>query len=405
MATIFTHMKIVAAGAAAAFLLGGTPASADTYNSAQRTSSHTLHSDVLAEDREIFVRVPPGYETQDKAFPIVYVLDGEWNFELVAAYLDYMIDNHVYPEVIVVGVRNVNRNRDYVPRSDPNFLYTGGADAFLSFIENEWTAFMGANYRTSGERILIGHSFGGVFTLHALFKRPELFDAYIALGSSAWVSDRVLFEEAEAFFADAAKPDAFVYMAVGEGDGGPTVPSSTDLASLFKQKAPESLEWTYAITPKTDHFKNFASGMHEGFMELFPAWRFPEDVKARAETEGAAGIDSWFEEQEAKLGYRFIPAWFDLGVAAMALARENHDVAAVALMTKLKRYHPNSPYIASFFATVHDLGGRFDMAEREILRAIALAEETGGDPNAIQVEKLKQTLSSIREKRTAAEHS
>ena len=324
------------------------------------------------------------------------MLDGEWNFELVASYLDYMFDNDAFPEMIVTGVQNVNRNRDYVPREDASFRDTGKADDFLEFVKEDWVDFIDYDYSSSQKRVLVGHSFGGVFTLHALFKEPELFDAYIALGSSAWIADRVLFEEADAFFADASGADAFVYMAVGEGDGGPTLPSSTDLAHLFEENAPESMDWTFDITPKTDHFKNFVSGMHDGFMALFPAWGFEGEVKALAEQAGAAGVKVWFAEKENALGFRFKPAWFDMGVTAIGLSRNGNGEAALALMKALRRHYPENAHVANFSATVYSNLQRFERAESEYIRAIAIARERGLHPNAIHIEQLERGLSRVR---------
>ena len=177
---------------------------ADTYDSSERTHAFEVESEALSETREIMVRTPPYYKDGQR-YPVVYVLDGEWNFEFVASYLDYLADNEVYPQMIVTGVRNVNRNRDYVPRKDANFADTGEADAFLEFVKDEWIEEVERDYPASGERIIVGHSFGGVFALHAFFKEPDLFDANIALGASAWIGDRVLFEEANALFDEARR--------------------------------------------------------------------------------------------------------------------------------------------------------------------------------------------------------
>lgn len=382
--------------AVVAGLLILAPAHADTFNSADRTTTHAVASDALGEQRRIYVRTPIGYDPKVQDYPVVYVLDAEWNFELVASYLDYMKDNGLYPPMIVVGVENVNRNRDYVPRADANFDDTGRADAFLEFVETEWVPFVDQRYPTSAERILVGHSFGGVFTLHALFKSHELFDAYFALGSSAWIADRVLFEEAEAFFENTPQADEFVYMAVGEGDGGPTVPSSRDLAALFEEKAPASLEWTYDETSKTDHFKNVVSGMHDGFMALFPAWEFEAEVAEKARAEGAEGVNAWFDEKEAALGYRFVPAWFDMGVAALMLGRDGHHEAALALMARLRDHHPNDAHVASFGASVFENAGRLEDAEAEFARTIKLTNEQGLHPNAMHLDRLERGLERVR---------
>ncbi len=372
-------------------------AAADTYGSAERTSEHTITSKQLGEEREIYIRTPPNYVRGDNAYPVVYVLDGEWNFEFVASYLDYMFDNEVYPEMIVTGVKNVNRNRDYVPQKDAYFDDTGEADKFLGFVTDEWIEYVDMEFSTSGERVLIGHSFGGVFTLHTLFREPEQFDAYIALGSSAWIADQVLFNEATAFFEGVKNTEAFVYMAVGEGDGGPTVPSSTDLAALFEEKAPASLEWTFRITPKADHFKNFAAGLHDAFMALFPAWNFEEEVRAHGESRGAAGVNAWFYKKRAALGFRFKPAWFDMGVTAIALSQNDKGEAALALMAQLRTYYPGNPHVAAFSASVFENLEQFAHAEQEILRAIAIANKRKLHPNEIHIDQLKRRLDGVRD--------
>ncbi len=370
------------------------PAFADTYNSAERTISHTLESGELAEQRTIFVRTPPGYDPALK-YPVVYVTDGEWSFELVASYLDYMADNGVYPPLIVTAVTNVNRNRDFVPRADAHFDDTGGADSFLAFVGKEWIPFIADRYPVNDNRVLLGHSFGGVFALHTFFTQSDLFEAYVALGSSAWIADRVLFEEAGDWFKSPQNADAFVYMAVGEGDGGPTTPSSRDLAAMFEQRAPASLQWTFDVTPKTDHFKNMASGMHDAFMSLFPAWGFSEQLTTEVEENGADGVDQWFVQKQSQLGFRFIPAWFDLGVVAQKLVRSEHADAAMAIMKHLRRHYPGSPDVAAFSAGVYERSDRPEQAAEEYRRAIQIATEDGLHPNAIHLARLQRGLARV----------
>lgn len=387
MARLFFAFSLLCIGWSAAF--------ADTYDSADRTQEFEINSKVLGETREIIVRTPPLYE-DGAEYPVVYVLDGEWNFEFVASYLDYMADNEVFPQMIVTGVKNVNRNRDYVPREDQYFEDTGEADAFLGFVRDEWIERLERDYPASGERIIVGHSFGGVFALHAFFKEPDLFEANMAFGASAWIGDQVLYEEANALFDEERDLDAFVYMAVGEGDGGPTVPSSRELAAIFEEKAPASLEWDFDVTPQTDHFKNFTMGLNDAFMAFFPAWEFEDEVKAAAEADGADGVNVWFDEKRAALGFRFHPAWFDMGVAGLQLSREGHGAAALALMAQLRAHYPDNAYIADFSGSVYENLGQLDNAAREYERAITLAAEQGLHPNAMHTDRLERDLARVR---------
>jgi predicted alpha/beta superfamily hydrolase len=67
------------------------------------------------------------------------------------------------------------------------FPTSGGADRFLDFIQTELIPEIEKRYRTAPYRIFAGRSLGGLLAIHALFTRPDLFNAYIAVSpSSPW---------------------------------------------------------------------------------------------------------------------------------------------------------------------------------------------------------------------------
>lgn len=78
----------------------------------------------------------------------------------------------------------------------------GGANALLNFIESAVKPAVKARFPqvTVTREALFGHSYGGLFALHALFTRPELFDCYIASSPSIWWNDRFIEQEAATFF-------------------------------------------------------------------------------------------------------------------------------------------------------------------------------------------------------------
>ncbi len=81
---------------------------------------------------------------------------------------------------MVVGIANIDRNRDFTPEVIEG-LPSGGADRFLDFIESELMPFVDENFRTAPHRTLIGHSLGGSLVVYALVERPDLFQAAIAI--------------------------------------------------------------------------------------------------------------------------------------------------------------------------------------------------------------------------------
>lgn len=151
----------------------------------------------------------PNSEAPAEGYPVLYLLDGQDNFAVAAATAGRMERfsprSGVVPGVVVaISAANLKERAvsftPAVPGHDDG--KTGGADAFLTFIEAELKPFVEKRFKIDQSRqTLMGHSYGGLFTLHVLFTRPELFESYIAVSPSIWFGDMLLLRE-EAVFAD-----------------------------------------------------------------------------------------------------------------------------------------------------------------------------------------------------------
>lgn len=156
----------------------------------------------------LLVAIPPE-PAPDKGFPVLLLADGDALFPtaLSAARLQAGRPQvtGVRPAVIVgIGYPGAapfdaeRRRRDLLPTD-------GGADRFLDLIEGEILAQV--------ERLapidraclsLAGHSFGGLFALHALFARPGLFRSHVAGSPSIWWEERAILETRERFLRSPA---------------------------------------------------------------------------------------------------------------------------------------------------------------------------------------------------------
>jgi predicted alpha/beta superfamily hydrolase len=124
---------------------------------------------------------------------VLYLLDGESNFEFTAAIIHFLAENERIPGMIVVGIDSGDRSQRTHDLTAPSQVEierrfspgNGGADVFLAFIDSELVPYVEKNYRTRPYRILVGHSFGGLFAIHTLATRPMLFNAYIAIDPTA----------------------------------------------------------------------------------------------------------------------------------------------------------------------------------------------------------------------------
>lgn len=126
------------------------------------------------------------------------------------------------------------RTFDLTPAASAEWLKTlpkgpatgksGGNDEFLTFIETELKPLIEKKYAIDRKRqTLFGHSFGGLFVLHALFAKLESFQTYLASSPSIWWNDRSVLAEEKAFVAKYAgkEVNARLFVTVGEWEQKP----------------------------------------------------------------------------------------------------------------------------------------------------------------------------------------
>lgn len=175
-------------------------------------------------------------------FPVAYLLDG--NAALMETDVALLARLVAAPRPPVIGfIAHDNDLRidadarafDYTPRrpggeeAQRDVLgerRNGGADAFLDLIERAIVPQVEALApidRT--RRALWGHSYGGVFVLHALFARPGAFNVYGAADPSLWWGDGQLLRE-ESTAVESTGPAPALYLWVGEG-GNASAPART----------------------------------------------------------------------------------------------------------------------------------------------------------------------------------
>lgn len=164
----------------------------------------SLYSQTLKESRNIYIQLPASYNPEkNEKYPVVFVLDGEIFLPTVSDLLNYYSGGFM-PEMVLVGISNdKNRTRDLttstittkygMPFNDEN----GKADNFSKFIEKELIPFIENKYPVTNFRTLIGHSYGGLFTIHTLINHPHLFANYLAIDPSLDWDNQKLLKEAQ----------------------------------------------------------------------------------------------------------------------------------------------------------------------------------------------------------------
>lgn len=180
---------------------------------------------VTGQEYELHILLPGGYKNGTKKYPVVYLMDSQWDFPLVKSlYGQHYYDGFI-PELIIVGVTwgGVNPNpdslraRDYTPTKEVWAPQSGGAEQFLSFMKNELFPFIETNYRAdNSNRTLMGCSLGGLFTLYTLFTHPDMFTGYAAASPAIGWDRETLYKNEEEFARKKITRPVRVYMTIGD---------------------------------------------------------------------------------------------------------------------------------------------------------------------------------------------
>jgi len=229
----------------------------------------SLLSVVLKQNRLLSIFLPEGYDAPDVKFPVIYVLDGDGRCQHIVPTARFLFLNNKMPKAIVVSVINIDRNHDFLPASMPNIPTGGGADNFIQFFKKELIPYIDKKFKTEHFNVLVGHSFGGTFAIHALLCDPELFDSYIAIDPSIWYNNQMLIKNAQLEFLKPNKDWKKSIYITGRNGGGMKDMAITPMENLLQKSAPKELSWKVASYDNEDHgsvtFKSAYDGLRFTF--------------------------------------------------------------------------------------------------------------------------------------------
>lgn len=153
-----------------------------------------FRSQVLGNQRDLFIYLPRNYQRGTKRYPVIYAHDGQnlfgpeamfggWRLERAA---DAAIAAGHMEEVIVIGVANTRaRMSEYMPEADG-----GEALKYGRFLTDELKPWVDRTLRTKTGRedtALLGSSLGGIVSLYLAWKRPDVFGKVGSLSGSYWL--------------------------------------------------------------------------------------------------------------------------------------------------------------------------------------------------------------------------
>lgn len=234
-----------------------------------------LHSEIVNQEYQLIIKLPAGYEQSNQTYPVIYFLDAQWDFPLMVSTYGQSYYDGFIPEAILVGIQwggenpdpNVLRERDFTPSHMAEISNSGGAANFLQFIKQELIPFVGSEYRSSDNRVLMGSSYGGLFTLYSLFNEPNLFNGYIPTSSASAWDNNLLFSYAKAFTEKKLTRPIRLYSAIGELDS--LMPAFNDLSEFFEKQNFKDISFKFERLPGLGHASLKSAGNTWGLHYVF----------------------------------------------------------------------------------------------------------------------------------------
>jgi predicted alpha/beta superfamily hydrolase len=218
------------------------------------------------KEYEIDVFFPLDYRQSSERYPVIYVLDAEYNFGCVAYIARRLIKNKDIPPVLLVGIAY---DTDETPESKIHGYGTGGAGPFTQFVETELIPFIDREYRTlKDDRMIVGLSISGFYCCHLLFKHTGLFQKYVIVSPSLWFSGKVAFQYEEEYFKTSRSLPAAVYLAVGGLEGPNIKDNSIQMGRILEARKYQGLKLKSVVLEGEHHRSVFPLAFTRGLQFL-----------------------------------------------------------------------------------------------------------------------------------------
>jgi len=191
-----------------------------------------FHSRFLAQDRDVVIYLPPGYDKNTwRRYAVLYMQDGQNLFDAATSFFagaerhfderaQALIAEQAIRPLIIVGVYStwLNRINEYTPTQARGTHRGGEADLYGRMLVEELKPFIDSQYRTLPSKAntgLGGSSLGGLLAVYLGLKYSDTFSKLAVTSPACQWDDEMIVRYVRSL---PRKSDQRIWLSVGTGE-------------------------------------------------------------------------------------------------------------------------------------------------------------------------------------------
>lgn len=240
--------------------------------------TEVFKSNIVNDSFELYIDSLPNHQP-NQPFNVLYYLDA--NLNSGKAFRQLLKDSVIkkkFANTLFVGVGHIGnyrslRRRDLtvpqVSNSDTSGRNSQFAqvEPFYKFLTQELIPHIRARFITDSiHNSILGHSFGGLFSVYCLLKNDSLFQNFYALSPSLWVNNGAIYDHDH--LTANSKNNYYLFMSVGGLETLNRVKPATDkFQTYISNKNFPYLRMEYQVYKGKNHYSQVNSSFNEIFKE------------------------------------------------------------------------------------------------------------------------------------------
>jgi predicted alpha/beta superfamily hydrolase len=365
----------------------------------------SIQSEILGENRKIWVNVPAEAVNNKDQYPVVYLLDGDIHFASFVGMIQQLskAGNNNCPKMIVVAIPNTDRTRDLTPThidADPPLMdstsskASGGGENFIAFIEKELMPYIESKYPTAPYKMFIGHSFGGLLVMQTFIHHTDLFNSYICIDPSMWWDKQTLLKQAEKALAEKRFEGKSLYLGIANTMEARMnihdVRKDTSVATIhirsilklntaFEENKQNGFRFQSKFYPDDSHGSVPLITEYDAIRFFFDYYPLRLDMKDYTDTTGAlaAKYRNHYSNISKKMGYQIKPDETEINLIGYNLLKRKLYNTAESLFKLNVDNYPESYNVYDSYGDYFVAIGDKENALVQYKKALSLKENEG----------------------------